>query len=110
MSSLIRSQAREGKKEFVCSSGGNAGHAASWVCQRLGVPIRIIVPETTTKLMVNKIRATGGEFTTVEIHGKNWNEADAKAQGIIRENPEAAYVHPFSSPKLREGYATMLEE
>lgn len=107
MGNLIGRLVHEGKKNFICSSGGNAGHAAAYVCSRLGVPISVIVPKTTTKLMIDKIKEQGAK---VEVCGDNWNQADARAQALLAADPTAAYIHPFDHSWLWEGHASVVAE
>src|SRR5680860_534267 len=38
-----------GARRFVSSSGGNAGLAVAYAGRRLGVPVTVVVPETTTE-------------------------------------------------------------
>ena len=59
---------REGCTKFVSSSGGNAGLAAAYSAKELGVPITVVVPETTPKLVVKKLAEEEG--ATVEVIGK----------------------------------------
>ena len=47
--------------------GGNAGLAAAYAGRKLGLPVTVIVPETTPQIMINKIKE---EEATVEIVGK----------------------------------------
>lgn len=51
----------------MSSSGGNAGLAAIYCAQELGVPITVVVPEPTPQFIVDKMR---GEGATVEVLGK----------------------------------------
>ena len=55
-----------GCRKLVSSSGGNAGLAAIYSAQELGVPITVVVPETTPSFIVDKMRAEGA---TVEVLG-----------------------------------------
>ncbi len=32
----------------------------------------------------------------LNVGGKNWDEANARAQKVIEDDPEAFFVHPFS--------------
>jgi len=41
--------ARLGKRRFVSSSGGNAGIASAYAGRKLGLPVTVVVPETTTE-------------------------------------------------------------
>ena len=38
-----------GARHFVSSSGGNAGLAVAYAGRKLGVPVTVVVPETTTE-------------------------------------------------------------
>ena len=51
----------------MSSSGGNAGLAAVHCAQELGVPITVIVPETTPSFIAQRMRDEGA---TVEVVGK----------------------------------------
>src|SRR6516165_4720853 len=39
----------QGARRFVSSSGGNAGLAVAYAGRMLGVPVAVVVPETTTE-------------------------------------------------------------
>jgi L-serine/L-threonine ammonia-lyase len=65
----------KGVTDLISSSGGNAGLAASAAGRKLGMRVRVVVPETTKKIMIDKIKAEGAE---VEVHGANWNAADVR--------------------------------
>ena len=51
----------------MSSSGGNAGLAAAYCAQELGLPITVVVPRTTPDFIVQKIKDEGA---TVEVVGK----------------------------------------
>ncbi len=40
---------REGAKSFISSSGGNAGIAVAYAGRKLGMPVTVVVPETTSQ-------------------------------------------------------------
>lgn len=48
-------------------TGGNAGLAAAYAARQLGLPIKVIVPETTSAVVVEKLKKEGAE---VEVIGK----------------------------------------
>lgn len=104
---------RQGARRLVSSSGGNAGLSAALCGRILGMPVQVIVPSTTKPLMLEKIRAQGAK---VEVFGKNWNEADARARWVVEEGgreggPEAvAYIPPYDHPLLWEGHSTLVDE
>ena len=98
---------RAGTARLISSSGGNAGHAVANCGRILGMGVHVVVPETTKPIMVEKIRAHGAE---VQIHGANWNEADALAQQLVADDAKAEYVHPFDHPLIWAGHGGMVHE
>lgn len=92
---------------FVSSSGGNAGIAVSYAGRKLGVPVRVVVPETASPLMLERIKQEGAE---VSMHGLDWNGADEKVQQMLLENPRYAYIPPFDHPLIWAGHSTLIHE
>lgn len=101
-----RRSVEEGAKEFVSSSGGNAGLAAAYAARQLSTPITVVVPDSTPQMMIDKIRE---QEATVMQHGRDWQEADAHAKVLYRTR-KAHYVSPFDHPYIWEGNATMIHE
>jgi L-serine/L-threonine ammonia-lyase len=95
-----------GATAIVCASGGNAGFAAAWAGRRLGVPVTIVVPQSTSAEARTAIASTGAG---VIVHGAAFDEAAAHAT-TLAESLGAANVHPFDHPLLWEGHATLIDE
>ena len=96
---------RNGARRFVCSSGGNAGLAVAYAGRKLGVPVVVVVPETTTERAVTLLAQ---EQADVIMHGSSWQEANAMAMSLV--GPIDAYLHPFDDPLLWPGHATLIDE
>jgi L-serine/L-threonine ammonia-lyase len=96
---------RRGIRHFLSSSGGNAGIAVAVAGRRLGVPVTVIVPESTTQRALEVLRLEGAQ---VRIHGASWKEAHEMAQSLRRD--DNALLHPFDDPLLWTGHATMIDE
>ncbi|HEY9100582.1 pyridoxal-phosphate dependent enzyme [Chitinimonas sp.] len=94
-----------GAQRFICSSGGNAGLAAAYAGRRLGVPVLVVVPETTSARAKALIEQEGGQ---VLVHGRSWQEANDFA--LAQLGSSDAYIHPFDDPLLWEGHATLVDE
>lgn len=94
-----------GARRFVASSGGNAGLAVAYAGRRLGVPVTVVVPETTTERAKKLLRLEAAE---VIVHGISWQEANAFAQSLIGASD--AFLHPFDDPLLWQGHATLIDE
>ncbi|WP_338868338.1 pyridoxal-phosphate dependent enzyme [Myxococcus stipitatus] len=96
---------KAGARRFVSSSGGNAGIAVAYSGRELGVPVLVVVPESTSARARDLIRSEGAELL---VHGASWAEANTFAQSVM--GPHDAFVHPFDDPMLWRGHATMVDE
>ncbi|MES2899734.1 MAG: pyridoxal-phosphate dependent enzyme [Pseudomonadota bacterium] len=96
---------RRGARRFVSSSGGNAGIAAAYAGRKLGVPVLVVVPETTTERARELIRRERAEIV---VHGASFQEANAHAMSLL--GPDDAFIHPFNDPLLWQGHASMIDE
>ncbi|MDF0732088.1 pyridoxal-phosphate dependent enzyme [Pseudomonas entomophila] len=94
-----------GARHFVSSSGGNAGLAVAYAGRRLGVPVTVVVPETTTARAIELLML---EDANVVVHGSSWQEANERAQSLV--GPQDAFIHPFDDPLLWAGHASMIDE
>lgn len=95
-----------GKKQFVSSSGGNAGLAVSYIARKLGGEALVFVPKTTKPIFLNAIADQGA---TVRVEGDVWDEANALALQYAHEH-DAAYIPPFDHPLIWAGHATLIDE
>lgn len=94
-----------GARHFVSSSGGNAGLAVAYAGRQLGVPVTVVVPETTTDRAKELLHQEGAK---VVVHGSSWQEANALAQTLV--GPDDAFIHPFDDPLLWAGHASLVDE
>ncbi|MFJ3449600.1 pyridoxal-phosphate dependent enzyme [Pseudomonas sichuanensis] len=94
-----------GAQHFVSSSGGNAGLAVAYAGRKLGLPVTVVVPETTTERAKELLLL---EDAKVVVHGSSWQEANAHAQTLL--GPDDAFIHPFDDPLLWAGHASMIDE
>lgn len=97
--------AAQGAKAFISSSGGNAGIAVAHSGRRLGLPVTVVVPETTSVRARHLIEQEGARLI---VHGKVWSEANAYALSLVSQ--EQIYIHPFDNPLLWEGISTLIDE
>ena len=95
----------DGAQRFLSSSGGNAGLAVAYAGRKLGVPVAVVVPETTPERARRLLREEGAQVT---VHGRSWSEVNAFAQSL--KTPQDAFLHPFDDPLLWQGHATMIDE
>lgn len=97
--------ARQGKRRLVSSSGGNAGIAVAYAGRCLGLPVTVVVPESTTERARQLIRQENAELI---VHGKVWQEANELALSLV--GTEDAFIHPFDDPLLWQGHASLVDE
>ncbi|MFW1801957.1 pyridoxal-phosphate dependent enzyme [Acinetobacter nematophilus] len=95
----------QGAQRFVSSSGGNAGLAVAYTGRQLGVPVTVVVPETTAQRAQELIAQQGAE---VIVQGASWVEANALAQSLL--TPDDVFIHPFDDPLLWDGIIPMIDE
>ncbi|KAI9750561.1 MAG: hypothetical protein M4579_006411 [Chaenotheca gracillima] len=108
MQKRIREHAPDAKVHFYASSGGNAGLACATAAAELSYPATIVVPQSTTPLMISRIRAAGG---TVVQEGAIWKDADNYLrENLLKHDPEGVYVPPFDHPDIWEGNSTCIDE
>lgn len=94
-----------GASRFISSSGGNGGMAVAYAGMKMGIPVTVVVPQTTTERAKRIIESYGGE---VRMHGASWQEAHEFAEGMVKNG--GALVHSFDHPVLWEGYASLVDE
>ena len=102
---LCQHEVAEGARGLVSSSGGNAGIAVAYVGRKLSIPVRVVVPESTTAQARKLILAQGAQLT---VHGASWYEANAYAEASLAA--DEAFIHPFDHPLLWQGHSTMIDE
>lgn len=106
MDYLCKQAVKDGASQLISSSGGNAGLSAAYAGRKLGVPVTVVVPESTPQEVLDLLRLQGA---TALVKGKVWDEADAYAKDLV-EKTHGAYVPPFDNELLWEGHATMIDE
>ncbi|XP_075257766.1 serine dehydratase-like [Convolutriloba macropyga] len=94
-------------KCFVCSSGGNAGLAASYAAAQLKKPIHVFVPKTTSEFVREQFKLYPG--SQVHVYGEVWDEANEKAVEFC-ESVGGIMVPPYDHPYIWEGNSTLMDE
>lgn len=108
---LMKSAVRHNKGRplhFYCPSGGNAGLACATVARMIDHEVTIVVPRSTSQLLINKLRHLGAKVQQV---GENLAAADLYLKKeLIGCDPNAFYVPPFDHPLIWVGQETLLGE
>lgn len=104
---LCQKAKQNGCKRIVCASGGNAGLAAAYSAQQLGIPATIVLPKSTPQFVADKLISN----FSVEVlyHGDMWDESNEYALKLASE-PGCVYIHPFDHPDVWDGHSTLIKE
>jgi L-serine/L-threonine ammonia-lyase len=103
---LVQQRVAEGAQAVVCASGGNAGMAATVAALAMGVPVTIVLPQTTSQAVQQLLAKCGAQ---VVVHGAVWDESHRHALALA-DAQQAAYIHPFDNELLWQGHATLIDE
>lgn len=103
---ICQSYAELGATKFISSSGGNAGLATAYSGRKLSIPVTVVVPETTSPTMVEKIQQESAE---VIVFGKDFDEADSFAKTLLNGS-STYYISPFDHPLIWKGHSTIVDE
>lgn len=96
---------QQGAKRLISSSGGNAGIAVAYSGRALGIPVIVVVPETTPERARQLIRQQNAELI---VQGATWTEANDHALSLMTASD--VFIHPFDDPLLWAGIRPMMTE
>lgn len=97
---------KEGVNGVVAASAGNHAQGVAFAARIFGLKSTIVMPSTTP---ISKMEATMGYGAEVVVHGNIFDEAEALALRIAKENGYA-YIHPFNDIDVIAGQATIAWE
>lgn len=80
------------------ASAGNMAQGVAWAARRLGVPCRVVVPDTAPETKIAAVRRYGGEVIKVPVH--DWLHIFRTRH---REGMTGRFVHPYSDPDVMAG-------
>src|SRR5216684_1915344 len=93
----------ERSRGVICSSAGNHAQGVALAARLNGMHAVVVMAENATP---SKIAATRGYGAEVVLHGTIWDEANERAQALVRERG-LTYIHPFDDPQLVAGQGTL---
>jgi threonine dehydratase len=101
---LLDTEARA--KGVVAASAGNHAQGLAYHGKRLGVPVTIVMPQTTPTV---KVMQTEGHGATVILFGEKFEEALAHARELETARG-LTFVHAFDEPDVIAGQGTVALE
>jgi threonine dehydratase len=93
-------------KGVIAASAGNHAQGLAYHGARLGVPVTIVMPQTTPMV---KVMQTEGHGATVVLFGETFDEAYGHARELEAQQG-LTFVHPFDEPDIIAGQGTVALE
>ncbi|PSQ56474.1 threonine ammonia-lyase [Halobacteriales archaeon SW_8_68_21] len=87
----------------VTASAGNHAQGVALAASRAGVDATVVMPKFAP---VSKVKATRGYGASVRLEGVDYDEAQAYARQLEREE-DRTYVHAFDDPVVMAGQGTL---
>ncbi|MDG5749983.1 threonine ammonia-lyase [Qipengyuania sp. XHP0211] len=106
LNALLQLPEEQRARGVIAASAGNHSQGLSYHGRRLGVPVTIVMPQTTPSVKVMQTESVGGN---VELHGETFDEAYAHARKLEKERG-LTFVHPFDHPHVAAGQGTVALE
>ncbi|TKX85992.1 threonine ammonia-lyase [Halorubrum sp. SS5] len=95
--------AAEREAGVVTASAGNHAQGVALAASRAGVEATVVMPKFAP---VSKVKATRGYGASVRLEGVDYDEAQAYAHQLEREEGRT-YVHAFDDPVVMAGQGTL---
>jgi threonine dehydratase len=94
---------------LVTASSGNHGIAVATAAARHGMRLTVLVGASISPAKLERLRALETDLCTVEVFGRDSDDAEAEAR---RRDDEgiAAYVAPYNDPDVIAGQGTVAAE
>ena len=106
LNALLHLDEEQRARGVIAASAGNHSQGLSYHGRRLGVPVTIVMPQTTPSVKVMQTEAVGGN---VELYGETFDEAYCYARELEQERG-LTFVHPFDDPLVAAGQGTVALE
>ena len=93
----------EKERGVIAASAGNHAQGVALAAKKLGIPVTIVMPQTTPDI---KVQAVGNWSPRIVLHGDDYQGAYALSLEIA-ETDGLTYVHPFDDPDVIAGQGTV---
>jgi len=91
------------KRGVIAASAGNHAQALAYQGKLLGIPATVVMPKYAPLIKIGNCQKLGA---TVILHGKDFSEAKAHADGLATERG-LAYIDGYDDPAIIAGQGTM---
>lgn len=90
----------------IAASAGNHAQGLAYHGARLGVPVTIVMPQTTP---VVKVQQTASHGAQIVLFGETFDDANAHAR-VLEKERGLTFVPPFDDPRIAAGQGTVALE
>jgi threonine dehydratase len=106
LNKLLQLTEDERRRGVIAASAGNHAQAVAYHGRRLGIPVTIVMPNSTPSVKVTQTESHGAR---VVLHGAMFDDAYARARELEAEQG-LCFVHPFDDPQVIAGAGTIALE
>jgi len=103
LNKMVNLTAEEKARGVIAASSGNHAQAVAIGAEKLSLKATLVVPETTPKIKVDKIRAHKVELI---LYGDQYDYAEQHAQKLAKERG-LTYVSSYNDPLVVAGQGTV---
>lgn len=94
------------KRGVICASAGNHAQGLAFSAARTRCQAVIVMPTTTPQVKIDAVRAHGGDFVEIVLHGDSYSDAYEHAL-VLEKKRKLTFVHPFDDPEVIAGQGTV---
>lgn len=106
LNTLLLMPVEQRERGVIAASAGNHAQGLAYHGARLGVPVTIVMPQTTPMVKVQQTASHGAEIV---LFGEKYDDAYAHARQLEAERG-LTFVHPFDDPRIAAGQGTVALE
>jgi threonine dehydratase len=106
LNTLLMMDKAQRERGVIAASAGNHAQGLAYHGARLGVPVTIVMPQTTPQVKVYQTASHGAEIV---LHGEKYDDAYAHAR-VLEQERGLTFVHPFDDPRIAAGQGTVALE
>jgi threonine dehydratase len=103
LNKLLTLSDEEKKRGIIAASAGNHAQALAYHASRLGVSVKIVMPEYSP---IVKIKSTEHWGAEVILTGETFDDAMAHSKELVKREGRV-YIHPFDDPLIAAGQGTI---
>ncbi|CAM3712421.1 threonine ammonia-lyase, biosynthetic [Polynucleobacter brandtiae] len=97
------------KRGVIAASAGNHAQGVALAAAKMKCKAVIVMPLTTPSLKVDAVKARGGSWVEVILHGESYSDAFQYSE-LLEKKRGLTFVHPFDDPDVIAGQGTIALE